>query len=140
VFTIIPSKSSDEAKELCYELAKKSFKVLTYIIIMVSVMTLLVLSKGSMLVAVSNVMPHLRDDPVLPTMDNYTMPTDASLLETGNWSTITGAVTVWEIELYTNNSISSTVANHSRSKENSLTSTTEKPKEYHIGSDMQCVT
>jgi len=56
----VPWESSDETVEIIFEKCRKVLKVITYICIMLFVLTLLVLSKGSVLIAISNLRPQNR--------------------------------------------------------------------------------
>jgi hypothetical protein len=62
VFSTAPWISSHEVMELCYAGSRKAFKVLTYVFFLPAILCLLVLSKGSVLIAISNIRPLVQPD------------------------------------------------------------------------------
>ena len=58
VFNTAPHISAQDATEICYTVFRQIFKVSTYIFIFVFVLGLVIISKGSLLVATSKLRPH----------------------------------------------------------------------------------
>lgn len=58
VFATSPHIDSEESKQFCFAMTRKAMKVMTYLVMLPVMTGLLVLSKGSMLIAVSNFRPY----------------------------------------------------------------------------------
>lgn len=62
VFATAPHIDSEESREFCFAMTRKIMKVMTYIVMLPVMTGLLVISKGSVLIAVSNVRPYPNPD------------------------------------------------------------------------------
>lgn len=78
-------ESGDDVMERFYEYARKTFKVLTYLIFLPCILTLLILSKGSVLIAVSNLRPLHHTNHTTLAVSNPALTT--AMLPQGNFST-----------------------------------------------------